>query len=418
MRTAVIGAGIVGVTTAYELAAAGHEVDVFDAKSSVAEGASFANAGVVSSVYAGPWAAPGLRGRLLGSLLRGDGLTRIGWGAAVRHAPWLWRWFRAAGSPQYSARRAAMWRLSQFSRQRLLHLSATLDLNYEQEPGYLVLLRTERELKAMRKQLALWADLGAAFELVDAAKAHQLEPGLHTETTLRAAIHLPQDGIGNCRHFAQLLKAEAQRLGVNFHFERSVSALRPGPRPALQFGANEVREYDAVAVCAGLDAPRLLSPLKLQLALVPVHGHAVTAPLRLIDGLPTPGPRAGVLDERHAISITRLGQRLRVAGLAQLGGPPPRPDDRALATLYRVLDDWFPGAAQTWEAQHWSGARASLPEGPPVVGPSGLPGVWLNLGHGSSGWTLACGSALALARQMGGEDPGLDMSGLSAARLR
>jgi D-amino-acid dehydrogenase len=132
----------------------------------------------------------------------------------------------------------------------------------------------------------------------------------------------------------------------------------------------------------------------------------------------TPGPRTALMDERYKVAISRLGQRVRVAGGAEIGGHTLKHSAAALATLYKVLDDWFPGAALVREAQHWKGARPMLPDGPPVLGASPAPGVWLNLGHGSSGWTLACGSACVLADLVSGRRPPIDLSRLGLERLR
>lgn len=418
MRVAVVGAGIVGVATAYELSALGLEVTVFERRNSVAAEASFADAGVLSAGYVAPWAAPGMRGQVLQLLLSHQAAVRFGGWNALSHLPWMWRWWRACRPKVHAVHWAAQQRLAQFSRERLLELTRALRLDFQQMPGLLVLLRTERDLARAQPGLALLREAGVAHDVVDAARCRQLEPGLNAETALAAAIHLPQDGVGNCRHFAHLLKAEAQRLGARFRFETDVRGLTPGARPALATGDGQVHEFDAVVLCAGAQANALLAAVGLALPLAPIHGYSVTAPVRHLDGHPPPGPRAALVDEAHKVAITRLGQRIRVAGMAEFGGRLDRIDPAALRTLYRALDDWFPGAALTRQAQHWKGAQPTLPDGPPVLGASGAPGVWLNLGHGASGWSLACGSARVLAEVVAGREAPLDTSGLTAARLR
>ena len=418
MRVIVIGAGIVGVTTAYEMAALGHQVTVLDRCGSVAAEASFANAGVIAPAYVAPWAAPGMPRKVLRQFFGGPGAVQVGAGSALARLPWLWRAWRACRPAVHRDNRVAMQRLAQFSRDRLLELTRTLHLDYEQMPGFTVLLRSERELKALQPALALLRELGVAHELVDAARCRQIEPGLHADTPLHAALHLPQDGVGNCRHFAHLLKAQAQRLGADFRFDTEARALRPGSQPVVELGDGKLCEGDAVVVCAGVQAPALLRSVGLKLPLAAVHGYSVTAPVRHFDGAAPVGPRAALVDERYRVAITRLGQRIRVAGGAEIGGSVDVHRPAALARLYRVLDDWFPGAALTREAQHWKGTRPMLPDGPPVLGPSGAPGVWLNLGHGASGWTLASGSARVLAELVSGREAPLDLARLTAARLR
>ena len=418
MRVAVVGAGIVGVTSAYELAALGLEVTVFERRGSVAAESSFANAGVVAPGYVTPWAAPGMPWQVLRRLFGADAPVRLAGLGALAQAPWIWRWWRACHPQVHAANRAAMQRLAHFSRERLLELTRTLHLDYDQMPGYLVLLRTERDLALAQHGLGLLREWGVTHHVVDAERCRVIEPGLHPDTALHAAIQLPQDGVGNCRHFAHLLKAEAMRLGARFRFNADVRAMTPGMQPEITTGDGRKHTFDAVVVCAGAQANDLLASIGLKLPLAPIHGYSVTAPLRHVDGHPQPGPRAALMDERYKVAISRLGQRIRVAGGAEIGGRLDRLDPAPLATLYRVLDDWFPGAAVTRDAQHWKGARPTLPDGPPVLGESGAPGVWLNLGHGSSGWALACGSARVLAERLAGREAPLDTSGLTVARLR
>ena len=417
MRVAVIGAGIVGVTTAYELCSEGHEVTVYERRASVAGEASFANAGVVAPGYVTPWAAPGMPWKVLRHLLSRDAPVRLTGLGAWAQLPWIWRWWRACRPAVYAVNRAAMMRLARFSQQRINELTRTLQLDYEQSAGVMVLLRGERELAMSRGGLRLLAESGVGFELIDADKARRLEPGLNSATALRAAIHLPNDGVGNCRHFAHLLKSEAQRQGAVFRFDETVLRVLAGSRPRVETTTGEA-DFDAVVLCSGIDSNRLLQPLGLKLPLRPVYGYSVTAPMRHLDGHPDFGPRAALMDEKYKVAISRLGQRVRVAGSAELGGSIDRHTLPALRTLYRVLDDWFPGATLTTQAQHWKGARPMLPDGPPVLGRSGAPGVWLNLGHGSSGRALSCGSARVLAAQIAGRAAPLDLTGLGVERLK
>ena len=424
MRVAVIGAGIVGVTTAYDLAADGHLVTVFERRSSVAEETSFANAGVVAPGYVTPWAAPGMPAKVLRHLLGRHAPVRLGWPMAPGQLRWLWRWWRACRPSVYAANRAQMYRLARFSQQRLSHLTSALALERERSPGYLVLLRSAKELTQARGGLRLLAELGVNFALVTPERARQIEPGLNPQTPLHAAVHLPDDEVGNCRQFSHLLKAQAQALGADFRFQREVTAIRAGPRPVVvSHGAidgtptPEEEAVDAIVVCAAMGSVRLLAPMGLRLPLMPVYGYSLTAPLRHLDHHPDSGPRSGVMDERYKVAISRLGARVRVAGSAEIGGRPEAHNPSAIATLYKVLDDWFPGCAQQAKVQAWKGARPMLPDGPPVVGASGKDGIWLNLGHGSSGWALSCGSARLIADQIAGRSASIDAEGLSPMRL-
>ena len=212
-----------------------------------------------------------------------------------------------------------------------------------------------------------------------------------------------------------LLKGEAQRLGVNFEFNTTVAGVNRSSNASVLI-ANEMqpRSYDAVVICAGLDSAALLKPLGLNIPLAAVHGYSVSAHIRE----PLNAPRSALMDERYKVAISRLGQRVRVAGSAEIGGNPNTKRASSLQTLYKVLHDWFPGAAlMSSGVQEWKGARPMLPDGPPVIGASGIPGVWLNLGHGSSGWALSCGSARALADLVAGRVPEVDLEGLGVERF-
>ena len=417
MRVAVIGAGIVGVTTAHELAALGQEVTVFERRASVAAETSFANAGVVAPGYVTPWASPGMPLKVLGQLFARDAAVRFVGLSAWRQLPWMWRFLRACRTKVHVANRTSMQRLAHFSRERLEEIAARLDLDFEQRKGYMVLLRTPADLQRAEAGLRLLTELGVAHDVLDEAGCRQFEPALSPSAHVHAAIRLPNDGVGNCRQFAHLLKNEAQRQGARFAFDTEVERLMPGARPALRLAKGETAEFDQIVVCAGVDANRLLAPHGLRLPLAPVYGYSITAPLREHDGGPDMGPRSALMDETYKVAISRLGQRVRVAGSAEIGGEVSDLRRAPLATLYRVLDEWFPGAASMREAQPWKGARPMLPDGPPVIGASRLPGIWLNLGHGSSGWALSCGSARLLADTMLGKATAIDNHGLTPARL-
>ena len=421
MKIAVIGAGIIGVTTAWELTADGHEVTVIERRGAAAEESSFANAGVVAPGSVTPWAAPGMPMKVARYLFSSHAPVRIGLPLSGDELAWMWKWWRACKLETYLANRARMQRLAFFSRERLHQLTASLNLEFDGSAGYMVLLRSEQDSKLVQPGLQVLRDAGVPFHEVDAAQARTLEPALNPDTQFLGAVHLPDDEVGNCRQFALLLKAQAQRLGVDFEFNSTVAPLDPGAPSTLRIATEgaQLRQqrFDAVVVCGAIDSALLLRPLGLKLPLAAVHGYSISAPIRE----PLNAPRSALMDERYKVAISRLGNRVRVAGSAEIGGSPTAKRPAAIQTLYKVLHDWFPGAAQisnTGSAvQEWKGARPMLPDGPPVLGATGIPGVWINLGHGSSGWALSCGSARAVADLMAGRAPEVDIEGLGIERL-
>ncbi len=445
MRVAVIGAGIVGVTSAYELAADGHEVTVFERRGSVAAEASFANAGMMSPGYVTPWAEPGMPLHLARSFFGKHAAMRVNPRLSASTLKWMWRWWRARKPDAYRANHDRMHRLACYSKQRLDHLTHTLRLDYERAQGYLVLLRTERAADLAQTGLGLMTELGVRHALLDAAGCRQVEPGLHPDTPLHAGIHLASDEVGNCRQFALLMRDQAERLGAKFRFHTQVQSIEPGTTPRVVkvyspmeestwFNADlqrtdgpatdvlpfdpDAEPFDAVVVCAALGGAELLNTAGLSLPMAAVHGYSVTAPLRHLDSHHELGPRAGVMDDSYKVTVSRFGNRIRVAGGAELGGSPDTHHKASLETLYKVMNDWFPGAARMSQAQAWKGARPMLPDGPPVVGASNLPGIWVNLGHGSSGWALACGCARLLANALGNPSQAIEIDGLGVDRLQ
>ena len=418
MKLAVIGAGIIGITTAYELAADGHEVTVFERRSAAAEETSFANAGVVAPGYVTPWAAPGMPGKVFSHLFSRHAPVKISLPLSSSELAWMWKWYQACKLPTYLANRARMQRLAFYSRERLHQLTAALQLDYDRSAGYMVLLRTHKDHQLVQPGLQVLRDTGVAFGEITASQARTIEPALNPDTSFAGAIHLPHDEVANCRQFALLLKNQAQRLGVKFEFNQAVGQLNPAqPASLLVAGEATPRRFDGIVICAGLASARLLQLLGLKIPMVAVYGYSISAPIR--ESLNA--PRSALMDERYKVAISRLGQRVRVAGSAEIGGSLGLKRAASIQTLYKVLHDWFPGAVQHAplgaHVQEWKGARPMLPDGPPVIGNSGMAGVWLNVGHGSSGWALSCGSARVLANLMAGKNPDIDMEGLGIARL-
>ncbi len=419
MKIALIGAGIVGVTSAYELAADGHEVTVFERRGAAAAETSFANAGVVAPGYVTPWAAPGMPAKVMRYLFSRHAPVRLNLPLSTTELAWMWKWWRSCNLPTYLANRQRLQRLAFYSRERLHHLSSELKLEYERANGYMVLLRSDQDYKMVQPSLQVLREAGVTFKEIDAAGARLVEPALSPDATFHGAIHLPDDEVGNCRQFALLLKAEAQRLEVDFQFNTTVSPLNPASPATLSVANNDsqppkLHKFDAVVVCAGLHSAALLRPLGLKIPLAAVYGYSISAQIRE----PLNAPNAALMDERYKVAISRIGQRIRVAGSAEIGGHLDQQRDAAIQTLYKVLHDWFPGAAQLSSGvQTWKGARPMLPDGPPLLGVSGIPGVWLNLGHGSSGWALSCGSARVVADLIQRRAPAIDLEGLGVSRL-
>jgi D-amino-acid dehydrogenase len=438
MRVAIVGAGIVGVTTAHALCEDGHEVTVFERRNTVATECSFSNAGFIAPGYVTPWAAPGMLRKVVGQWFSPHRAVRLMGMPNIALARWLWQWRQACAPVRYHANRHAMLALAQLSQQLTQQIAINERIDYERAQGMLVLLRDQADVAQARVGLKLLAEAGVAFKLLDAVACRTVEPALEASTALKAGVYLRDAEVGNCRQFAIGLKAALTQRGVTFLFDHEVTAVRAqgrsvdvvaheapqeanstlGLMSALPSGEQATRTFDAVVLCAATGSPALAKPLGLHLPIQAVHGYAITFPVRHFEAHPDVGPRSALMDERYKVAISRLGDRMRVAGSAELGGTRRDVNDAALATLYRVVEDWFPSAARQAKAQVWKGARPMLPDGPPAIGATATSGVWVNTGHGSSGWALACGSARILADLLGGRAPAVDAQRFSPLRWR
>lgn len=401
MRVAVIGAGLAGITTAYELALQGHEVLVFERDTSVATGASFAPPGLI---------APGL--------LAARPRMPMKWRGAPGQLGWRWAHWRASRASAQQPAPASILRMAQQGQALMSTWRQALQMEVERREGVLLLWRTAKEYKQAAPLLARLQAAQIAHREVDAEGCRALEPGLNADTPLLGGLYLPQDESANARQFSQALKQEAQRIGVRWQFNAEVLKIEPGAQPSLHLATGPAQRVDAVVVCAGKGAPSLLAALGLRFLWGTVHAHTLTAPLRQLEAHPDLGPSATVIDVARSVSMTRLGQRVRIGGAQELGGAGAQPDGQSMGGLHQAAHDWFPGALQAGGQQRWKASRLLLPDELPLVGASGVPGVWLNMGHGEAGWALAGGAAQWLGDRLAGRDGGMDASALEATRMR
>lgn len=425
MHVIVIGAGAIGVCSAWYLRQAGFAVTVLERRGAPAQESSFGNAGVIAPGYVTPWAAPGMPGKILRALLQRE--SPVVFRPSADPAMWRWiaRWLRECDAERYRINKLRMQRVAFYSRECLHRLRSELDIDYEQSRGYLQLFRTQKDLDLAAPALAVLRENKVPHRLVDAAACRQIEPGLADDTPLVGGLHLPDDESGNCPMFVRRLHQLAEAAGVQFRFQADVARLRADKSGGLSVelaseqrgAAPEILSADRLLVAAGVGSARLLRPLGLRVPLYPVKGYSATVMVR--DELQA--PLGALMDESFKVAITRMGNRLRVAGTAELGSRRLDLRPAALNTLIKVARDWFPVAGHYQEATLWAGARPMLPDGPPMIGATRVPGLFLNLGHGSTGWAMSCGSGKIAADQIAasagqGDGPAIDMEGLTPAR--
>lgn len=412
MQAAVVGAGVIGVCTAYFLAAAGHEVVVIERRNNVAEEASFGDAGILAYDGALPSALPGMPRALLSHLTKPA--SPVFFNRVLDPAMWRWvrRWRGECEENRYRCNHERTLRLSAYSRELMHLLRERHQLDYEQNAGSLHLLRTEREMQLLQPVLHFLHEHGIAHRLLDAEMAYKIEPALDTNTPLAGALYFPQDESGNCPLFARQIRQQLQAMGVAFHFGSEVHTIRQRDRGvSLHIGEQEFMA-DAVVLANGADSARLLAPLGIELPFQRVRSVALTAAIRNFES----APDAALLDQAYQVAITRMDQRVRVAGTLELGTRTGAARPAALGTLFKVADDWFPNACNYHNAAVWSGTSLMLPDGPPVIGATAARNVFVNLGHGSQGWTMAAGAGKLLADLVSNGDTDLDLEGLTPAR--
>ena len=420
MKVVVLGGGVIGVSTAWALLRQGADVTLVDRQADVAQETSFANAGQVSPGYSTPWAAPGIPLKALKWLfqthaplaIRPDGTT------------FQWRWMAAmlanCSAKRYAVNKERMMRLSEYSRDCLRAWRAETGIDYDaRSQGTLQLFRSQAQLDAAARDVAVLQECGVPFELLDEAGVCLAEPALaKAQVPISGGLRLPNDETGDCHLFTRRLAERAKELGLKLRMSCSVQSLvREGDRvTGLQLrdavgASGEQLQADAVVLAAGSYSRDLLLPLGLDIPVYPVKGYSLTMPLR--DA--SMAPQSTVLDETYKIALTRLGDRLRVGGMAELAGFDLRLDPRRRATLEKVTRELFPGG-DLLQAQFWTGLRPMTPDGTPLVGATPLNGLYLNTGHGTLGWTMACGSAQLLADEISGRQPAIRTEGFDMSR--
>ena len=416
MRVLVLGSGVVGVATAYYLTRDGHEVTVLDRQPAAGMETSFANAGQVTPGASAPWAMPGLP------------LKALRW-LAMRHRPlvmwplpdphlygWLARLLANCTEADFHRNKARMTRLASYSRDSLRALRQEVGLAYDARAGGLLqLFRKPAQLDAAGADTAFLDEYGIAYELLDVAGCLAHEPGLADAAHLLVGgLRLPGDETGDAHLFTQRLAETCRAAGARFRFGVSVAHIRhdAGRVDGVVLADGEVLRADAIVVAAGSFTPGLLRPLGLDIPVYPVKGYSLTA--EVVD--PAGAPVSTVMDETYKIGITRLGDRVRVGGTAELAGFSLRLRQPRRATLEHSVRDLFPRSCDPAKARFWTGLRPTTPDGTPLVGATRYHGLYVNAGHGTLGWTMACGSGRVLADLVAGRSPDLDPADLSPMR--
>ena len=415
MKVLVLGSGVIGTTVAYYLAKAGHQVTVLERQPGPALETSFANAGEVSPGYSSPWAGPGVP------------LKAIQW-MLMHHSPLvikpmldpaMWRWglsmLRNCTQARYQVNKSRMVRVAEYSRDCMKQLRADTGIPYdERSQGTLQLFRTQKQLDGVGKDIEILKSFDVPFQLLDRAGYLQYEPALAlVKEKFVGALRLPGDETGDCFKFTQNLAKMAQALGVEFRFDTTIKGIeRSGQKiSGIRTDAGTLTA-DHYVLALGSYSPQLLKPLGIDIPVYPVKGYSITAPIT--DA--AMAPESTIMDETHKVAVTRLGDRIRVGGTAQLSGYDLSLDAERRKTLDFVLGDLFPQGGDIARSEFWAGLRPMTPDGTPIIGKTRYPNLHLSTGHGTLGWTMAAGTGRIIADLISGKTPEIAVDDLSVAR--
>ena len=425
MHILILGSGVIGTTSAYYLARAGHQVTVVDRQSGPALETSYANAGEVSPGYSAPWAGPGVP------------LKAIKW-MLMHHRPlviWpmcdlaMWRWgammLRNCTKARYRTNKGRMVRLAEYSRDCLVALRKETGIQYdERAQGTLQLFRTHKQLDGIGKDVDILKEYGVPFEVLDRDGYCKVEPALAlVKEKFVGALRLPGDETGDCFKFTQNMANMAAQLGVMFRFGTAIEGIEfaggkvTGVRVSTSTKAGtsaDILTADAYLVALGSYSPQLVKPLGIDLPVYPVKGYSITVPITD----PKFAPESTIMDETHKVAVTRLGDRIRVGGTAELAGFSLKLREARRSTLNHVVTDLFPKGGDISRAEFWCGLRPMTPDGTPILGGTHIPNLYLATGHGTLGWTMAAGTGRVMADVISGRTPDISLDGLTVERYR
>lgn len=418
MKVLILGSGVIGVASAYYLARAGHEVTVVDRQPGPGLETSFANAGEISPGYASPWAGPGIPLKAIKWLLMQDGPLVLR--PKLDPRMWLWGAQMLANCTEraYAVNKGRMVRLAEYSRDCLIELRQETGIAYdERTQGTLQLFRYQKQLDGAQGDIDVLRQYGVPYEVLDPAGCVAAEPGLATAGVgFVGGLRLPNDETGDCSMFTEKLAAVAAGLGVTFRFDTRIDGLvLDGDRVGGVATSAGTLSADAVLVAMGSYSPLLLRKIGITLPVYPIKGYSLTVPIT--DA--AVAPVSTVMDETFKVATTRLGDRIRVGGTAEIAGYDNTLHPSRRGPLDRSLRDLFPRAGDAAQASFWCGLRPMTPDGTPVIGAvEGLRNLFLNTGHGTLGWTMAAGSGRVLADLISGRRAEIDTSDLGLSRYR
>lgn len=421
MRIAVVGAGVVGASVAWELTERGHAVVLIDRAAAVGQETSYANGGQLHAGHAAPWNPPGVLRDALAWLGRADSPLRLRPARLLRSPAWALRFLANARAARHRRHARANAELAAYSLRALDAVCERTGIELEgRGRGALKLFDEQRALGHGLAEAEAVADLGIRHRALTPEQAVAREPALaEGAERLAGAIEFPDDGCGDALHFTEAVSQQAAAAGAELRLGTTVHHLLGGRRGVSGVATDRGPiTADAVVIAAGSYAPRLTRPLGLRLPIEPIKGYSVTLPLAGADGA---APQVPIIDDARKIVVTRLGERLRIAGKAEIAGFDTRLRERDWRAVREQGLARFPRLAQRLAeapSHPWAGLRPMTCDGPPILGPTAIPGLHLAAGVGHLGWTFAPGGARLVADQLEGRPCAISPVPFHAARYR
>lgn len=414
MKVLVLGAGVIGVTTAWYLAQEGHEVVVLDRQMDVAEETSAGNAGQISPGYATPWGAPGIPLKAVKWMFEKHAPLAIKPDGTLFQLRWMWQMLKNCDIQHYAMNKGRMVRIAEYSRDCIRQLRADTGISYEgRQGGTLQLFRTEKQFESAANDIAVLKQEGVPYELLTANELSKAEPALeYVKHKLTGGLRLPNDETGDCQQFTKKLAKLAQNAGVKFQFGSHIEQiLTEGNKVSGVRCDGVIMQADRYVVAMGSYSTELLANL-VKIPVYPLKGYSLTMPI--IDA--QRAPTSTILDETYKIAVTRFDDRIRVGGMAEVVGFNLNILKKRCETLKMVVQDLYQGGGDIDQATFWTGLRPMTPDGTPIVGSTAYTNLYLNTGHGTLGWTMACGSGKLLADLISGNTPDISSDDLSVHR--
>lgn len=416
MHVIVMGAGVIGTTTAYYLVQAGHEVTVIDRQPNVALETSFANAGQISPGYASPWAAPGVPLKAFKWLFQHHAPLAIKLTGDMYQYQWMIRMLAECNINRYQINKERMVRISEYSRDCLDQLRQETHIHFdERQLGTLQLFRGQSQLDIAGKDTEVLKEEGVPFELLDKAGVIRAEPALaHATVDFVGGLRLPNDQTGDCQKFTTELAELTMKQGVQYLFNTHIESIQytADSIQSVMLKDGQTLKADAYVMALGSYSHEMLKQLNIDAPVYPLKGYSITTKILNLDRSPV----STILDESYKIALTRFDDRIRVGGMAEINGFDRSLNTNREDTLIMVLEQLFPGASDLSDAHFWTGLRPATPDGTPIVGKTNYKNLYTNTGHGTLGWTMSCGSARLLTDIISNRTPEIDYEDLNIFR--